>query len=84
MTRDEILDLVRSHLSSELEIEPARVDETTRFKEDLDADSLDLVTLVMELEDTYGVRIPDEEAARIVSVGQAVDYILAHAPQAAR
>jgi len=39
---------------------------------------------VMELEDTYGVRIPDEEAARIVSVGQAVDYILAHAPQAAR
>ena len=84
MTRDEILDLVRSHLSSELEIEPASVDETTRFKEDLDADSLDLVTLVMELEDTYGVRIPDEEAARIVSVGQAVDYILAHAPQAAR
>jgi acyl carrier protein len=84
MTREEILDLVRSHLSSELEIEPARVDETTRFKEDLDADSLDLVTLVMELEDTFGVRIPDEEAARIVSVGQAVDYIFAHAPQAAR
>ena len=84
MTREEILDLVRSHLSSELEIEPARVEENTRFKEDLDADSLDLVTLVVELEDTYGVRIPDEEAARIVSVGQAVDYILAHAPQAAR
>jgi acyl carrier protein len=84
MTRGEILELVRSHLVSELEIEPERVDETTRFKEDLDADSLDLVTLVMELEDSYGVRIPDEEAARIVSVGQAVDYILAHAPQAAR
>jgi acyl carrier protein len=84
MTRGEILELVRSHLASELEIEPARVGEGTRFKEDLDADSLDLVTLVMELEDTYGVRIPDEEAARIVSVGQAVDYILAHAPQAAR
>jgi acyl carrier protein len=84
MTREEILDLVRSHLSSELEIEPARVDETTRFKEDLDADSLDLVTLVMELEDRYGVRIPDEEAARIATVGQALDYILAHAPQGAR
>jgi acyl carrier protein len=84
MTRGEILELVRSHLASELEIEPERVGEGTRFKEDLDADSLDLVTLVMELEDTYGVRIPDEEAARIVSVGQAVDYILAHAPQAAR
>ncbi len=50
----------------------------------LDADSLDLATLVMELEDSYGVRIPDEEAARIVTVGQAVDYILAHAPQGAR
>ena len=84
MTRGEILELVRSHLASELEIEPDRIEEGTRFKEDLDTDSLDLVTLVMELEDTYGVRIPDEEAARIVSVGQAVDYILAHAPQAAR
>ena len=84
MTREDILGLVRSHLASELEIEPGRIDETTRFKDDLDADSLDLVTLVMELEDTYGVRIPDEEAARIVSVGQSVDYILNHASQAAR
>ncbi|CAN5576807.1 acyl carrier protein [soil metagenome] len=84
MTRGEILELVRSHLASELEIEPESVEESTHFREDLDADSFDLVTLVMELEDTYGVRIPDEEAARIVSVGQAVDYILAYAPQAAR
>jgi acyl carrier protein len=84
MTREEVLELVRSHLASELEVEPERIDATTRFKEDLDADSLDLVTLVMELEDNYGVRIPDEEAARIVTVGQAVDYILAHAPQGAR
>jgi acyl carrier protein len=84
MTREEVLDLVRAHLASELEIEPERIEEGTRFKEDLDADSLDLVTLVMELEDRYGVRIPDEEAARIASVGQAVDYILAHAPQPAR
>jgi acyl carrier protein len=84
MTRDEVLELVRSHLASELEVDPARIDEGTRFKEDLDADSLDLVTLVMELEDSYGVRIPDEEAARIVTVGQALDYILAHAPQGAR
>ena len=84
MTREEVLELVRSHLISELAIDPERIGEGTRFKEDLDADSLDLVTLVMELEDSYGVRIPDEEAARIVTVGQAVDYILAHAPQAAR
>ena len=84
MTRDEVLELVRSHLASELEVDPERIAEDTRFKEDLDADSLDLVTLVMELEDSYGVRIPDEEAARIVTVGQAVDYILAQAPQGAR
>ena len=84
MTRGEVLELVRSHLASELEVEPAHIEEGTRFKEDLDADSLDLVTLVMELEDRYGVRIPDEEAARIATVGQALDYILAHAPQRAR
>jgi acyl carrier protein len=84
MTRDEVLELVRSHLASELEVEPDRIEEGTRFKEDLDADSLDLVTLVMELEDRYGVRIPDEEAARITTVGQALDDILAHAPQRAR
>jgi len=84
MTRDEVLELVRSHLSSELAVDPERIEEGTRFKGDLDADSLDLVTLVMELEDRYRVRIPDEEAARITTVGQAVDFILAHAPQGAR
>ena len=50
---------------------PARVNEATRFREDLEADSLDLVELVVELEDNYGVRIPDEEAAKILTVGQA-------------
>ena len=49
----------------------------TRFKEDLEADSLDLVELVRELEDSYGIRIPDEEAAGILTVGQAADYVAA-------
>jgi acyl carrier protein len=80
MTREDVLDLIRSHLADELEVEPARIDEGTRFKEDLEADSLDLYTLVQELEDTYGVRIPDEAAAKILDVGTAVDYILAHEP----
>jgi acyl carrier protein len=80
MTREDVLDLIRSHLADELEVEPARIDEGTRFKEDLEADSLDLYTLVQELEDTYGVRIPDEAAAKILDVGAAVDYILAHQP----
>ena len=59
---------------------PARVEESTHFKEDLEADSLDLYTLVQELEDTYGVRMTDEQAAQIQTVGQAVDFVLAHAP----
>ncbi|MFL5821613.1 MAG: acyl carrier protein [Solirubrobacteraceae bacterium] len=80
MTREQVLELIRSHLSDELELEPARISEETRFKEDLDADSLDLYTLVQELEDSYGVRIPDEEAARILTVGEAVDFIVAHRP----
>jgi acyl carrier protein len=77
MTRDEVLDLIRAHLADELELDPARVEESTRFREDLEADSLDLYTLVQELEDSYGVRMSDEEAARIRTVGQAVDFVLA-------
>lgn len=82
MTRDEVLALIRSHLADELELDPARVDESTRFKEDLDADSLDLYTLVQELEDSYGVTMSDEQAARVTTVGQAVDFVLDHAPAA--
>jgi acyl carrier protein len=81
MNRDEVLQLVREHLSKELEIDIDRIQEGTRFKEDLEADSLDLVELTMELEDTYGIRIPDEEAVKIRSVGQAADFVAAHARQ---
>ena len=77
MTRDEVLDLIRAHLADELELDPARVEESTRFREDLEADSLDLYTLVQELEDSYGVKMCDEEAAQIRTVGQAVDFVLA-------
>jgi acyl carrier protein len=76
MTRDEVLSYIRAHLADELELDPARVEEVTRFKEDLEADSLDLYSLVQELEDTYGVRMSDDEAARIKTVGQAVDFVL--------
>jgi acyl carrier protein len=82
MTRDEVLQMIRDHLADELEIDPPRIDEDTRFKEDLEADSLDLYTLVQELEDTYDVKMTDEQAAQILTVGQAVDFVLAHAPTA--
>jgi acyl carrier protein len=78
MTRDQVLSLIQAHLADELELDPGRIEEGTRFKEDLEADSLDLYTLVQELEDSYGVRISDEEAAKILTVGQAVDFVLAH------
>ncbi|MDP9384318.1 MAG: acyl carrier protein [Actinomycetota bacterium] len=78
MTRDEILQMIRAHLADELELDPERIQESTHFKNDLDADSLDLYTLVQELEDSFGVTMSDEQAARIVTVEQAVDFVLAH------
>lgn len=77
MTREQLLTLIRTHLADELSIDPARIDESTRFREDLEADSLDLYTLVQELEDTYGVQMSDEQAARILTVGQTIDFVLA-------
>jgi acyl carrier protein len=82
MTRDEVSLLIQNHLADELEIDAGRIDDGTRFKEDLEADSLDLFTLVQELEDSYGVKMTDEQAAQILTVGQAVDFVLAHAPSA--
>jgi acyl carrier protein len=82
MTRDEVLTLIQTHLADELELDPARIGEDTRFKEDLEADSLDLYTLVQELEDTYGVKMSDEEAARVLTVGQAIDFVLERTPAA--
>lgn len=78
MRREEVFERVRDHLADELELEPASISEQTRFKEDLEADSLDLYTLVQELEDTYGIRISDEEAAGILTIGHAVEFVLAH------
>ena len=78
MTRDDVLEAIRAHLADELELDPARIDEGTHFKRDLEADSLDLYTLVQELEDTYGVAMSDEQAARIQTVGAAVDFVLDH------
>ncbi len=77
MTREQIFSVIRTHLADELEVDPDSISESTRFREDLEADSLDLYTLVQELEDTYGVTISEDEAAKILTVGQAVEFGLA-------
>jgi acyl carrier protein len=84
MNREQVFALIRDHLVDELEVDPGSIHESTRFKQDLDADSLDLYTLVQELEDSYGVKISDEQAAQILTVGQAVDYVLVSGVGAAR
>ncbi len=75
MTREEVLAKVREHLASELEVPIDEITESTRLREDLDADSLDLYELVMEIEDTYEISVPEEDAAGIETVAQAVDFV---------
>jgi acyl carrier protein len=80
MDREEVTTLVRQHLVTELEVSPGEITLETRFREDLDADSLDLYELLMELEDRYGIRVSEEEAAEIETVGDAVDFVCQRVP----
>jgi acyl carrier protein len=75
LSRADVLQKVREHLSAELEVSLEQISESTRLREDLDADSLDLYELVMELEDSYGISVSEEEAADIETVGNAVDFV---------
>ena len=79
MTRDEVFATVQAYLVDELEVDSARIDDSTNFRVDLEADSLDLYTLVQELEDSFGVKMTDEQAAKIVTVGQAVNFVVENA-----
>ena len=77
LDRDQVFEKVRSHLAEELGVKPDSIVDATHFRDDLDADSLDLYELVMELEDTYGITMTEQEAEGIVTVGQAVDFVVA-------
>lgn len=76
MDRDEVMTLVREHLVAELDLEPAEIKMESRFREDFDADSLDLYELVMELEDRYGISVSEQEAGEIETVGDAIEFVL--------
>ena len=83
MTRAEVFERVRDHLATELGVDAGSIGDGTRFKDDLNADSLHLVELLVELEDSYGIRIPDDEAAKMETVGAVVDFVAAHVPEKA-
>ena len=83
MTRDEVFERVRDYLAAELAVDPSSIGDGTRFKEDLNADSLHLVELLVELEDSYGIRIPDDEAAQMATVGSVADWVAGHVPEKA-
>ncbi len=78
MERDELLKKIKSISSDKLSISEDQVTEEASFIDDLGADSLDTVELVMALEDEFTLDIPDEEAEKLTTVGKAMDYILAH------
>jgi acyl carrier protein len=79
LSRADVLERIRSYMTDELGIDDAEIREDSRFKEDLEANSLDLLELVRELEDGYGIRIGESEAERLKTVGQAVDFVVSHA-----
>ena len=79
MEREEIYDKVKTVIVDQLNVEEDDVNEEASFVDDLGADSLDIVELVMALEEEFGISIPDEEAENIKTVGDAVSFIEANA-----
>ena len=78
MSRDEIMSKVKGIVVEYLGVDEDRVTETATFRDDLEADSLDLVELIMAFEDEFGGEISDEEAQDITSVGEVVNYLQRH------
>ena len=78
MERDELLAKIKAIVSDKLSISEDQVTEEASFIDDLGADSLDTVELIMALEDEFEIDIPDEEAEKLTTVGKAMDYVLAN------
>lgn len=78
MERQEILDKVMTLVADHFELDAAKVTGETNFTKDIDADSIDFVELVLEMEDEFGAEISDEDAEQLITVNNTVDYIAAH------
>jgi acyl carrier protein len=76
---DDILARVKKIVADRLDVDEADVKPEANFKEDLEADSLDVVELVMELEDEFNLEISDDDAEKILTVGDVIEYIKQHA-----
>jgi acyl carrier protein len=76
LDREEILAKIQEITADRLGVDESDVTPDASFREDLEADSLDLVELIMELEEQFGMEIPDEEAEKITTVEEAVDYVV--------
>jgi acyl carrier protein len=78
LDREEIFAKVKALIVEQLGVDEDKVTLKANFREDLEADSLDLVELIMAFEEEFGGEISDEEAQEITTVGQAVDYLVKH------
>ena len=78
MSKEEIMAKLKPVIAEQLGVDEGEVTETASFTEDLNADSLDLVELIMSLEEQFGLQISDEDAEKLTTVGEAVDYIYEH------
>jgi len=78
MSKEEIMGKLKPVIAEQLGVDESEVTETASFTEDLNADSLDLVELIMSLEEQFGLQISDEDAEKLTTVGEAVDYIVEH------
>jgi acyl carrier protein len=72
---DEVYEKIKGIITELLDVEDDKITLDARFREDLEADSLDLVELIMEFEERFGGEISDEDAQKITTVGEAVDYV---------
>lgn len=80
MTKAEIFDKIADIIADRFEVDRDAINDQLNFKQDLDADSIDFVEFVLELEDTFSAEISDEDAEKLNTIGEVVDYINAHQP----
>jgi acyl carrier protein len=78
LDREEVLGKIQEITADRLGVDEGDVTSDASFREDLEADSLDLVELIMELEEQFGMEIPDDDAEKITTVEEAVDYVMEH------